>query len=316
MSKTPLLSQAVKAWLLWCVPIALGTAAYSLTNKEHAESYETLLSEADRGAFSSVELEGGKEPGMARALYADGSGRGLRTPWMPVYQIVRDMDDRHVALRLRAPDPLLQTLGYLCTPFLFLGLIVMWLRWRAASTNAVQDYLTAPTQLWLPESAPSADVPELAPLADAMRLCAQSQPGPSRFLLVGPSGSGKTYGARALAAAHKLPVIVLQAADVPMMFVGVAPGRISHAWAQALEKKPAVLLIEQVDLLTMARVSSHVDKDTTELTAGLMKLCELLEALPGDASFVVVLSTNRPDLLDPMLTAPHRIDATLALPAR
>ena len=121
------------------------------------------------------------------------------------------------------------------------------------------------------------------------------------ILLHGPPGTGKTLTVNyLLTAAHGRTTIVL---------TGGGLGHIETAFAIARELAPATVVLEDVDLVARER--------TLPMGGGgvLFDLLNQLEGLAEDVDLLVVLTTNRPDVVEPALAArPGRVDLALETP--
>ena len=120
-------------------------------------------------------------------------------------------------------------------------------------------------------------------------------------LLYGAPGTGKTHTVRYLASL--LPdttIIVLSGAA--LRFLGAA-------CALARDLQPALLVIEDVDLVAE-------DRARTPGSAPLLfQLLNEMDGLHEDADVAFVLTTNRPEVLEPALASrPGRIDHAVELP--
>lgn len=120
-------------------------------------------------------------------------------------------------------------------------------------------------------------------------------------MLYGPPGTGKTL--TVLYLMGRLPqrtVVVLTGASL----AAVGPGT-----QLARRLQPALLVLEDVDLVAQERSHTH---DSNPL---LFELLNELDGIGEDADIVVVLTTNRADLLEPALAArPGRVDLAVELP--
>jgi cell division protease FtsH len=90
---------------------------------------------------------------------------------------------------------------------------------------------------------------------------------PKGILLVGPPGSGKTLLAKAVAGEAKVPFFSMSGSDFVEMFVGVGAARVRDLFAQAQEKAPCIIFIDELDALGKARgmnpLSSHDEREQT-----------------------------------------------------
>ncbi|MBC7372915.1 MAG: ATP-binding protein, partial [Frankiales bacterium] len=123
------------------------------------------------------------------------------------------------------------------------------------------------------------------------------------LLLYGPPGTGKTHTTRY--------VVQRLAGCTVLLLSGRALHQIAMVTALARELQPAVVVLEDVDL---------VAEDRSYGPGPSPVLFELLDAMDGsaaDADLLFLLTTNRADLLEPALAArPGRVDVAveIALP--
>jgi SpoVK/Ycf46/Vps4 family AAA+-type ATPase len=120
------------------------------------------------------------------------------------------------------------------------------------------------------------------------------------LLLYGPPGTGKTHTTRYL--------IGQMDGYTRLLLTGRALHAISSAAELARELQPAVLVLEDVDL---------VAEDRSFGPGSSPVLFDLLDAMDGaaaDADLLFVLTTNRADLLEPALAArPGRVDVAIEI---
>ena len=96
---------------------------------------------------------------------------------------------------------------------------------------------------------------------------------PRGVLLVGPPGTGKTLLAKAVAGEAGVPFFSLSGSDFVEMFVGVGAARVRDMFAQAAQKAPSIIFIDELDALGKVRGSGlpggHDEREqTAECTAG------------------------------------------------
>jgi DNA polymerase III delta prime subunit len=137
---------------------------------------------------------------------------------------------------------------------------------------------------------------------EAERLRAAGRHLKRGVLLHGPPGTGKTLSVTYLLGAMPGRTSVL--------LTGRGLGLIEQAVGIARELAPATVVFEDVDLVAGER--------TMEYGAGggiLFELLNQMEGLEDDADLLFVLTTNRPDLIEPALAArPGRVDLALEVP--
>jgi DNA polymerase III delta prime subunit len=120
-------------------------------------------------------------------------------------------------------------------------------------------------------------------------------------LLHGPPGTGKTLSLMYLLGAMPGRTTIL--------LTGRGLGLIPNAVRMARELAPATVVFEDVDLVASER--------TMPMSSGgvLFDLLNQIEGLAEDEDLLFLLTTNRPDLIEPALAArPGRIDLALEIP--
>lgn len=130
---------------------------------------------------------------------------------------------------------------------------------------------------------------------------------PKGVLLVGPPGTGKTLLAKAVAGEAKVPFLSLSGSSFVEMFVGVGAARVRDLFAQAEEKAPCIIFIDEIDALGKARGVSPVSGvDEREQT--LTQLLSEMDGFDTKKGVIIMAATNRPEILDPALLRAGRFD--------
>ena len=135
---------------------------------------------------------------------------------------------------------------------------------------------------------------------------------PKGILFVGPPGTGKTLMARAIAGEANVSFLHISGSDFMEKYVGVGPQRVRDLFAEAKEKSPALIFIDEIDSIGRQRDSdANSEKDNT-----LNTLLVQMDGFSKNNDIVVLAATNRPDLLDKALLRPGRFDRqiTIGLP--
>src|SRR6185312_3998016 len=130
---------------------------------------------------------------------------------------------------------------------------------------------------------------------------------PKGILLVGPPGTGKTLLARAVAGEAGVPFFSINGSEFVEMFVGVGAARVRDLFAQAREKAPAIIFIDELDALGRAR-GAFASGGLDEKEQTLNQLLSELDGFDTRAGVVLLAATNRPEILDPALLRAGRFD--------
>ncbi len=132
-------------------------------------------------------------------------------------------------------------------------------------------------------------------------------------LLEGPPGCGKTLLARAVAGETEAKFYFIAASEFVEMFVGVGAARVRDLFEIARKNEPAVIFIDELDAVGRRRGSGiGASHDEREQTLNQLLVC--LDGLERSDRVVVIAATNRPDVLDPALVRPGRIDRRIVIP--
>ena len=130
---------------------------------------------------------------------------------------------------------------------------------------------------------------------------------PKGVLLVGPPGTGKTLLARAVAGEAKVPFFSMSGSEFVEMFVGVGAARVRDLFAQAEQKAPCIIFIDELDAIGRARganpMGSHEEREQT-----LNQLLAEMDGFDSRKAIIIMAATNRPEVLDPALLRPGRFD--------
>lgn len=130
---------------------------------------------------------------------------------------------------------------------------------------------------------------------------------PKGVLLVGPPGTGKTLLARAVAGEAGVPFLSITGSDFVEMFVGVGAARVRDLFAQAQEKAPCIIFIDELDAVGKARgLSPLAGPEERENT--LNQLLSEMDGFDTRKGVIIMAATNRPEILDPALIRPGRFD--------
>ena len=140
---------------------------------------------------------------------------------------------------------------------------------------------------------------------------------PRGVLLVGPPGTGKTLLARAVAGEAKVPFFSLSASEFVEMFVGVGASRVRDLFTRAKAAAPCIVFIDELDAVGRQR-GAGLGGGNDEREQTLNQLLVEMDGFDQRETVIVMSATNRPDVLDPALLRPGRVDrqVTVGLPDR
>ncbi len=128
---------------------------------------------------------------------------------------------------------------------------------------------------------------------------------PRGVLLYGPPGCGKTFLVRALASTGRLSVHAVKGSELMDKWVGSSEKAVRELFARARDSAPSLVFLDEIDALTPRRGQSFDSGVTDRVVAALLTELDGIEPM---RDVVVVGATNRPDLIDPGLLRPGRLE--------
>ena len=134
---------------------------------------------------------------------------------------------------------------------------------------------------------------------------------PRGILLYGPPGCGKTLLAKAVANESGANFISIKGPEVLTMWVGESERKIRELFRRARQVAPCIIMLDEIDALAPKRSGYSGTRVTETVVSQLLTEMSGLEDLKG---VVVIAATNRPDIVDPALLRPGRIDRFVLIP--
>ncbi|CAI0377568.1 unnamed protein product [Linum tenue] len=141
---------------------------------------------------------------------------------------------------------------------------------------------------------------------------------PKGVLLYGPPGTGKTLLARAIASnidANFLKVIFWKCVNllVIKLYIGESARLIREMFGYARDHQPCIIFMDEIDAIGGRRFSEGTSADR-EIQRTLMELLNQLDGFDQLGKVKMIMATNRPDVLDPALLRPGRLDRKIEIP--
>jgi len=129
---------------------------------------------------------------------------------------------------------------------------------------------------------------------------------PKGILLFGPPGTGKTLLAKAVANESNANFIAIKGPEILSKWVGESEKRLREVFRKARLATPCIIFIDEIDSIVPARGSMSSDSGVTErIVATLLNEMDGISELKD---VIVIGATNRPDMVDPAILRPGRLE--------
>merc|ERR1719410_2392481 len=137
---------------------------------------------------------------------------------------------------------------------------------------------------------------------------------PKGVLLYGPPGTGKTLLARAMAHNMTASFLKVVASAIVDKYIGESARVIREMFGFAKDHEPCVIFMDEIDAIGGSRFSEGTSADR-EIQRTLLELLNQMDGFDDTGGQVkMVMATNRPDILDPALLRPGRLDRKIEIP--
>ncbi|CAN3372170.1 hypothetical protein DIURU_001871 [Diutina rugosa] len=130
---------------------------------------------------------------------------------------------------------------------------------------------------------------------------------PGGVLMWGPPGCGKTLLAKAVANESRANFISIKGPELLNKYVGESERAVRQVFARARASVPCIIFMDELDALVPRR-----DSTLSESSARVVNtLLTELDGLNDRGGVYCIGATNRPDMIDPAMLRPGRLDKTL-----
>ncbi|GKU03445.1 ribosome biogenesis atpase rix7 [Fusarium langsethiae] len=149
----------------------------------------------------------------------------------------------------------------------------------------------------------------IGPIRDPDRYRRHGLRRPAGCLLWGPPGCGKTLVAQAVANEAQASFILINGPELLNKYVGESERAVRELFNRARSSTPCILFFDEMDSLVPKRDNASTEAGTRVVNALLTEL----DGVQDRTGVYVIGTTNRPDMIDPAMLRPGRLNVRLFL---
>jgi len=132
-------------------------------------------------------------------------------------------------------------------------------------------------------------------------------------LFYGPPGCGKTLLAKAIANECQSNFISIKGPELLTMWFGESEANVRDIFDKARSAAPCVLFFDELDAIAKARGSSLGDAGGASDRV-INQLLTEMDGMGAKKNVFIIGATNRPDIIDPAILRPGRLDQLIYIP--
>ena len=145
---------------------------------------------------------------------------------------------------------------------------------------------------------------------------------PAGVLLYGPPGCGKTLLAKAVSNESRANFISIKGPELLNKYVGESERGVRKVFERARASSPCVIFFDEIDALCPKRFDFGATMTGRGMDGGSSGVSERMvnmlltemDGLEDRKQVFVIAATNRPDIIDPAMLRPGRLDQLLLVP--
>ncbi|KAJ2779022.1 Ribosome biogenesis ATPase rix7 [Coemansia javaensis] len=130
---------------------------------------------------------------------------------------------------------------------------------------------------------------------------------PAGVLLWGPPGNGKTLLAKAIANESHTNFISVKGGELMSKYVGDSERAVRQVFSRARASSPCVVFFDELDALCSRRSGEQSEASARVVNTLLTEI----DGMEARKKVYVIAATNRPDIIDPAMLRPGRLDRLL-----
>ncbi len=132
---------------------------------------------------------------------------------------------------------------------------------------------------------------------------------PKGILMHGPPGTGKTLLAKAVANETNSNFILINGPEIIGKYYGQSESNLRDKFDEAEKNAPSIIFIDEIDAIAVKREDVHGEVERRVVA----QLLTLMDGLKSRGKVVVIAASNMPNLLDPALRRPGRLDREIEI---
>eukprot|EP00871_Galdieria_phlegrea_P000377 jgi/Galph1/133/GphlegSOOS_G4844.1 len=189
-----------------------------------------------------------------------------------------------------------------------------------------EGFTTVPDTSWndigaLEELRDELEMAVLEPIHHPERFEALGLTRPAGVLLYGPPGCGKTLLAKAIARESGANFISIKGPELLNKYVGESERAVRRVFQRGRSSAPCIIFFDELDALAPRRGGFSSDQDLGSFSGSwgaservVNQLLTELDGVEARSQVFVIAATNRPDMIDPAMLRPGRLDKILFVP--
>lgn len=192
---------------------------------------------------------------------------------------------------------------------------------RVQPSATREGFATVPAVTWddvgaLTEVRAELEMAIVQPLRRPELFAALNLQVPAGVLLYGPPGCGKTLLAKAIANETTANFISVKGPELLDKYVGESERAVRQLFNRARSSAPCIIFFDELDSLAPRRGGSGGGSDGGSGVAERVvnQLLTEMDGLEARRDVFVIAATNRPDIIDPAMLRPGRLDKLLYVP--
>lgn len=131
-------------------------------------------------------------------------------------------------------------------------------------------------------------------------------------LFYGPPGCGKTLMAKAIANECGANFISVKGPELLNAWFGGSEANVRNLFDKARSASPCILFFDEMDSIARARGSGGGSSETSDRV--INQILSEIDGMGSGKTLFIIGATNRPDILDPGIMRPGRLDQLIYIP--